>query len=300
MIPDLSTRQLLSVLAVAENGSFMAAASFLKTSQPALTRTIKRVEDVLGVVLFERTTRRVRLTSAGREFVAVAERILNDFKITARSMRDLAEEQRGQVIVSCIMSVATSRMPRIVADYRTRRPAVEVHVREGIHGTVVEDVRSGAADFGVTYLDDLPDTFTASPLGREVFEVALPATHAFAEQESVSLADISTEALVSLPYESRTRRTIDAAATAEGFSLRHKVTVTQFATMMSFVRAGAGAAIVPAGAFGGISEEGVAIRPISHPVIARDLGIVLLKEREPSPTAAGFLALTRSSWPPID
>jgi DNA-binding transcriptional LysR family regulator len=58
-VPDLSTRQLHAVLAVAEYNSFIAAAAFLKTSQPALTRTIKRVEDVLGVRLFDRSTRRV-------------------------------------------------------------------------------------------------------------------------------------------------------------------------------------------------------------------------------------------------
>ena len=83
-IPDLGSRQLLAVLAIADYGSFIAAAAFLKTSQPALTRTIKRIEDVLGVSLFERTTRRVQLTAAGREFVAVAERVLNDLRISVR------------------------------------------------------------------------------------------------------------------------------------------------------------------------------------------------------------------------
>jgi Bacterial regulatory helix-turn-helix protein, lysR family len=65
-IPDLGSRQLLAVLAIADYGSFIAAAAFLKTSQPALTRTIKRIEDVLDVRLFERTTRRVQLTPARR------------------------------------------------------------------------------------------------------------------------------------------------------------------------------------------------------------------------------------------
>ena len=102
-IPDLGSRQLLAVLAIADYGSFIAAAAFLKTSQPALTRTIKRIEDVLSVSLFERTTRRVQLTTAGREFVAVAERVLNDLRMSVRSMRELADQQRGQVIdrVAC-------------------------------------------------------------------------------------------------------------------------------------------------------------------------------------------------------
>src|ERR1700730_12415158 len=93
-IPDLGSRQLLAVLAIADYGSFIAAAAFLKTSQPALTRAIKRTEDGLGVSLFERSTRRVQQTPAGREFVAVAERVLNDLRISVRSMRDLADRTR--------------------------------------------------------------------------------------------------------------------------------------------------------------------------------------------------------------
>src|SRR6478672_13626943 len=83
--PDVTARQLRAVLAVAEYRSFIAAAAFLKTSQPALTRTIKQIEDVLGVRLFDRSTRRVEITAAGKEFVAVAERMLNDLRISVRS-----------------------------------------------------------------------------------------------------------------------------------------------------------------------------------------------------------------------
>jgi DNA-binding transcriptional LysR family regulator len=95
-IPDLGSRQLLAVLAIADYGSFIAAAAFLKTSQPALTRTIKRIEDVLGVSLFERTTRRVQLTTAGREFVAVAERVLNDLRIPYAACASLPTSSAGR------------------------------------------------------------------------------------------------------------------------------------------------------------------------------------------------------------
>ena len=121
-VPDLTARQLHAVLAVAEYNSFIAAAAFLKTSQPALTRTIKRVEDVLGVRLFDRSTRRVAITAAGKEFVAVAERMLNDLRISISSMREIGQEQRGQIIISSIMSVATGLLPAIVANYRSSRP----------------------------------------------------------------------------------------------------------------------------------------------------------------------------------
>src|ERR1700733_175107 len=116
-VPDLSARQLQAVLAVADYNSFIAAAAFLKTSQPALTRTIKRVEDILGVRLFDRSTRRVGITAAGKEFVAVAERMLNDLRISVRSMREIGGEQSARIQISSIMSVANGLLPAIVAKY---------------------------------------------------------------------------------------------------------------------------------------------------------------------------------------
>ena len=192
-IPDLGSRQLLAVLAIADYGSFIAAAAFLKTSQPALTRTIKRIEDVLGVSLFERTTRRVQLTPAGREFVAVAERGLNDLRISVHSMRDLADQQRGQVIVAAIESVATGVLPRISAEYHIARPAIELRVREGVHGAVLEDIRSGVADLGITFVDELPDTIAMVPLGREVFHAVMPRRHRLAPSRGLTLKQIARE-----------------------------------------------------------------------------------------------------------
>src|SRR5262245_26945558 len=91
-VPDLRTRELRAVVALAEYGSFVSAASFLKTSQPALTRAIKRVEKILGVTLFARSTRQVEITAEGREFVAVSERVLKDLQLMIRSLRDLSTD----------------------------------------------------------------------------------------------------------------------------------------------------------------------------------------------------------------
>src|SRR5688572_28766967 len=119
-IPDLRTKELLTIIALAEYGSFVAAASHLKTSQPALTRTVKRVERVLGVLLFARNTRRVEITPAGREFVAVAERMLNDLKITSRSLGEIAGEQRGRITVSTYSAFASQTMPPLAKCFLPR------------------------------------------------------------------------------------------------------------------------------------------------------------------------------------
>ena len=296
-LPDLSARQLEAVLAVAEYGSFIAASARLRISQPALTRTIKRVEAALGVRLFERSTRHVQITPAGREFVAVAERLLNDLRLTVRNLREVAEEQRGRLTLSCIMSVASGVLPLLLATYRADRPGIEIQVREGVHGSVLEDVRSGGADLGLSYVDDLPDAVEGIPLQRETFSVVVPKRHRLAARQSLALAELKDEPMVALPSDSRTRRTIDAAASTAGFSLRQVVTVGPFATLMGCVRAGVGLAVVPTGATGFFLGRDLRAIPVSEPRLSRRLGLIMLREREPSPAASGFMALVRRTWP---
>lgn len=294
--PDLTSRQLQTILALAEYGSFIAAASLLKTSQPAVTRTVKHVEEVLGIKLFERSTRSVQITAAGKEFAAVAARMLNDLKITLRSMRELSDQRRGQIIISSIMSVANGKLPGLVSAYRLDHPGIELHVRDGVHGTVIEDVRSGAADFGITYLDDLPDPFLSVRVGREDFIIVLPKNHELARSKTLSLLDLKGVPLVSLPRDSRTRRVIDGAASSVGLTLNHVVTVSQFATMLGFVRAGIGLAIAPKSGVASFLGKELNAIPIRGRPLARDLGIITLKEREPSPAATGLMSLIKGSW----
>src|SRR5262245_46088892 len=294
--PELTSRQLQTVVALAEYGSFIAAAALLKTSQPAVTRTLKHVEEVLGIKLFERSTRSVQITAAGKEFVGLATRMLNDLRITIRSMRELSDQRRGQIIISSIMSVSNGRLPGFVSAYRRDHPGIELQVREGVHGTVMEDVRSGAADFGITYLDDLPDPFAGAFLGREEFTVVLPRRHELAKRKSLSLSDLKAESLVALPTDSRPRRVIDGAASAAGLNLNHVVTVSQFATMLGFVRAGIGVAIAPRSAVANFLGKELSAVPIRGKPLARGLGIITLRVREASPAASGLMALIKSSW----
>jgi DNA-binding transcriptional LysR family regulator len=101
---------------------------------------------------------------------------------------------------------------------------------------------------------------------------------------------------VSLPHESRTRRTIDGAASSAGLTLRHVATVTQFTTMMSFVRAGVGIAVVPSGAIAGLLGKDLAVLKLIRPRLSRDVGLIWLRERELTPAARGFAVIFEEIW----
>lgn len=297
-IPDISSRQLQAVLTVAEYRSFVAAAAHLHMSQPALTRSIKRIEDLLGVSLFERTTRSVRLTSAGREFVALAQRMTNDLRIAAQAMREIADQQRGQVILSTIMSIANGPLPQAIATYRRDRPGIEIQLRDGVHGSVLDDVRSGAADFGINYLKDIPDGLTTTRLGRGSFDLVASRQSPIARsgRHSIRFDDLRDMALVSMPPESQTRRVLDATAAIRGIPLTHAVIVSQIPTLLNFVRAGVGAGLVPSTSITGELGDGLVRLAVEDPEITLDIGIVQLAERTLSPAAEGLLSVIKETW----
>lgn len=289
-LPDVNSRQLAAVQAVAEYRSFVAAAAHLGISQPALTLSIKRLEQTLGLPLFLRSTRQVTTTAAGREFVAMAERMFNDLKIGMRSLHELTERQRGQVIVSSLIPVP---MSSVIAEYVKHFPGVEIHLREGFQDDVKDDVRSGLADFGVGDLSDLPASHLTEALGVDTLCVLMRDDHPLARKQQIEFNALKDVPLVSFRVGSGSRRLIDAAATAAGFTLHHIVTVNLAFTLWNLLAGGVGVAVLAARGPPKGTHPNLVSRPLVRPQLTSEIGIMRLRDRELSPAAAGLLALAR-------
>ena len=295
-IPDIRAKELLTIVTLAEYGSFVAAAAHLKTSQPALTRTVKRVERILGVTLFARNTRRVEITAAGREFVAVAERMLNDLQLTVRNMGDVTREQRGRVTISTYSAFSINPLPHILRKYRETRPLIEVRVREGRQTDIVEDVRGGGADFGIGYVNNLPDLLESVQLGKEPLYVAVPVSHPLAAKKKpkIRLAELKDEALVSPPSDTSLRRLTDGAAAAAGFQLHYAVTVDRLVTVIHHVTAGVGIGILPKHCLPPFQwGEGFHAALLVEPTLTVAVGLIMLRGRYLTPAASGMVALVK-------
>ena len=289
-LPEINSRQLAAVLAVAEYRSFIAAAAHLGISQPALTLAVKRLEQTLKIQLFTRSTRNVRITAAGREFVAMSERLLNDLKLGMRSLNELSDRQRGQVIVTSLIELPISG---VIAEYGRRFPGIEIQLREGFRDDVRDDVRSGLGDFGIGNLGDLPDQFVTESLGIRELWVVLRNDHPLARMRQIEFSALKDVALVSFRPGADSRRLIDAAATSAGFALRHVVTVGLVYTLMNLVAEGVGVAVVSARRWPPGIDPKLVSRPLVRPRLSSEIGIMRLRDRELSPAAAGLLALAR-------
>jgi DNA-binding transcriptional LysR family regulator len=291
--PNVSCRQLRAVVAVAQYRSFIAAAAALKMSQPAITRIVKQVEAELGAPLFVRSTRVVSVTELGREFAALAERLVNDLRINVAHMRRKAEQPCGQIVVSMVFSPVTAMLPSLVTGYCRKFPAIQIHLREGLHSAVRDDVRSGLADFGLGFAEDALGTFVIEHLGVERLHVVLPREHSLARKRKLTLSALIGQPLVSFPAESMTRRLVDAAAAAQGLSLSYAMTANRLATLHGLVRHRVGIAVVPAAERPSTGDPQLLSRPLEGRQLNCRICLMRLRERELTPPAAAFMALTR-------
>jgi DNA-binding transcriptional LysR family regulator len=291
-IPSLNARELQALVAIAHSGSLIGAAAYLQTSQSALSRTVTRIEKLVGVRLFSRTTRRIELTPAGREFVAVSERVLNDLRIALSGLRDVAAEQRGQVIVSTLSIVVHHTLPRLVRSFREQRPLVDIQLRAGHSSTVIDDVVGGVADFGIISGEMVSSVIERVHLRRESLYALIPRDHPLADTNApIRLAQLRDIPLVSPPRDSQTRLLVEGAAAAASVHLRHSVLVPGFPEIIEYVRAGVGVGLVPAGALPQPLPEGVVGRLLSAPALAISVSMIRLIGRHMSPAAEAFWGL---------
>jgi LysR family transcriptional regulator, carnitine catabolism transcriptional activator len=289
-VPNLSMKHLRTVVTLARFGSFIAAASYLRMSQPGVSRIVQQAESRLGVKLFARGTRSVSQTEAGREFIPAAERLLGEFLQQTQKARALDGEMRGQLIISSLMSISHRVLPAALVAFRKKHPKMHVQIREGLTSAVAEDVRSGIADFGIGNALGLSEGIVAEALVNEPCYVVMPKRHRLAARPSVTLKDIGEEPMISMPSDSGLRRTLDIAANERGVVFNHSIITNQFGSLFDFVVRGLGLAIVPASALPPASGSVIAVRPL-RPAITRRIGILRLADKNLMPASQAFLEI---------
>jgi LysR family transcriptional regulator, carnitine catabolism transcriptional activator len=289
-VPDLSVKHLRAIVALARFGSFIAAASYLRLSQPGFSRIIQQAERLLGVPLFVRGTRSVAQTAAGLEFIPAAERLLGEILQQTQTIRSLDGERHGQLIIASLMSISHHVLPAALVEYRKQYPKMHIQIREASGSPVHEDVRKGIADFGIGNVTGLHDTIAVESVIPETCCVVLPPDHPLAARPHIRLKELSGEPLVSMSADTGLRRTIDIMANSQGVSLDHSLVTNQFTTLFDFVASGLGIAIVPVSA---LPHDRAIVTRALRPTMIRQIGILHLRERPLSPASQSFLEIFR-------
>ncbi|MFF8278520.1 LysR family transcriptional regulator [Streptomyces lateritius] len=244
----MELQQMRYVVAVAETNSFTRAAERCMVVQSALSHQIARLERELGARLFERTSRRVRLTPAGAAFLPAARQCLDAAERAAAEVAAAVGEVRGRLNVGLIPTVAAVDIPSALRDFRRAYPNVRIGLRVGASEELVEQVREGAVEVAFLGLPTTsrPHGVAAHELAHDRLVAVVAPGHPLAGETAVDLHRLSFEVFVDLPAGTAGRVQSDLAFSAAGLSRDVAFEVTNADFLARLVGQGLGIAMLPA------------------------------------------------------
>jgi DNA-binding transcriptional LysR family regulator len=282
---NLDLGDLRAFVAVAERGSFHAAATDIHISQPALSRRIAKLEATLGVRLLERTTRKVELTTVGRDFARKARELLNGLDQSLLGISEIAERMSGEVTIACVPSAVRYFLPQVLQQYHEKYPRILLRVADEGAGDVLSSVVRGDADFGVNYVGAHEPNIDFEPVLKEAFVVACRKDHALAKRRKVSWAELGKYDYMTVAKASGNRFLLDLALADTPSRPRSFCEVRHVMTVVSLVEAGLGIAAVPQLAMPPGDHPTLVSIPLVEPAVTRTVGLIRRRGIALSPAA---------------
>ncbi len=231
-------RDLKSLAAIAECGSFSAASRELNVTQPALSAAIKRLEIDLKVSLIDRHSRGARLSEEGKFVLQKAYAIFREVAEINSVVHNFAEAPMGSVRLGLPTTVAGGLVPEYFPELTARFPLIKLNVVEAMSGVLADMLHLGRLDLAVLF-DVQPMTgFRSQPILREKIHLIVPADHHLSGRNSVRLEEVTRLRLVMPSDHHSIRRHVDAVCHSEGHSLSVMADVDSLPGIMSLVRLG--------------------------------------------------------------
>ncbi len=295
----MELRQVQYFVVVAAQRSFSRAAVAVGVAQPALSQQMKRLEDELGVVLLDRSTRPLKITEAGMAFLARAERMLAEANLAKDEMRDFAGVGRGRLVIGALPGLAALWLPGVLGPFRVAHPRVELVLRETNTEELVRLL--GLGQLELAFLHAVPGLYTGHSSHRgivmerlfdEELVVIVAAGHRLAQRRSIQLTTLRDEPFVLRSRGSGLAHTITTATAAEGFTPVVAAECRSEMALRGLVAAGLGVSIIPrrSAEAPGPEVSVVELRPSLPSHVA---AVAWRSDARPSAAVEALLALVR-------
>lgn len=300
----LNLAQLSAFLTLADTGSFGDASEALGVSQPALSRTIQQIENRLGARLFDRDTRKLRLTPAGERLEPLARRLIQEYQNAFTEFDDFVAGRQGVVRIAALPSVAAMLLPGTILRFRERQPNVRIEIWEDVGRPVHRAVLEGRADIGLATPPSITSDLRYRALLRDEVVLVCRADDMLAQRDEHQWAVFATRAFVIPSPETGLRAMIDQALEKADVVAEPLFNCKQPTTIGSLVNAGIGIAALTRLTLAQLDSPTLAYRKLRNPTAARSIGVVTHAARSLAPAARLFLkeldAQVRLLAPTID
>lgn len=295
----MTLQELKYLVALADHGHFGRAAEACFITQSTLSTQIKKLEDFLGVTLFDRSLKRVTPTPIGREILQAARNIVEESERIREVARHAQDPMARTIHLGVIPTLGPYYLPHALTLAQKKHPGLRLLLREEMTPQILDHLVDGKLDAGLLALPVMDDNLKIEPLFHEPFFAALPAGHALAAHDTLKVSDLDGEKLMLLDEGHCLRdQALDVCGThASG---REEVRATSLETLRQMVGMGLGITLLPALAVDAaprVNKKAVEIRPFRAPAPGRTIGLVWRK-RAPFPETFERLAATlKSSLP---
>lgn len=275
--------QLQYFLAVARLEHVTEAARSLHVTQSSLSKTIQRLEEDLGVPLFDRTGRKLRLNEFGRRFLRRAERALFELEQGKQEISDLSSPEHGTLELAV---TTASTLPNILREFRKKRPYIQFHVQMLTTKEMVTLLHRGEVDFCLSSPPIQGDDIECQIVFIDPILIAVPKGHRLADRSSVSLTELRDEWFVGVKRGYGTRDLLDSVCKSVGFVPKYVYEGDEPARLSALVEAEIGIAFIPSTARN--SQEHITYLQVENHELVREIALLWHKNRYISRAALEF------------
>jgi LysR family cyn operon transcriptional activator len=289
----MELRHLRYFVAIAEMPTMAKAAGAVHVTQSTLSHQLAQLEDDLGVPLFERIGRNLRLTDAGREFLGHARGILSQVEAGTQAIRRAGATVGGTLRVGVIHSFVTGLMPAVCSNCIKAWPDLRLQINELPGPEIEEQVAEGKLELGVGFFPPVHDGVVGEKIFEDVLVLAIPATHELAGRNSLRFTQLAGVPLAMLGQRFGTRKLIDRYFQRAGVKPDVVLEIDSVAALQHVVQHGVAAALLP----GRVArrEPGIKLIELLDPRPLRFAGLVWRRNAHHTPGALAFADQLRAS-----
>ncbi|WP_026565614.1 LysR family transcriptional regulator [Bacillus sp. UNC41MFS5] len=285
----MELRELEYFMAICEELHFTRAAEKLGISQPALSRQMRTLEDKLGVRLFDRLGKKIAITEAGEILREQSGNIFSNINSVYEQMEELQNVKKGKLIIGA-MSEELSQLASVVfLELHRKWPHVQTKIF--MSDNIEEKVFRNEIDIALTLMPVENEKLTNILLYIEEYFLAVSDDHPLADRDIVELEEIRDLSLVLCPINHTCRKLIDAAFASVGFAIQPIIELTEVKSILSLVKAGIGATILPRTLLDSENDGTLKVIKIENPAICKEIAIVHHKEKYIGSAARSFIDL---------
>lgn len=282
---NITLRQLRAFVSVAEAGKFTLAADLLGVSQSSLSLLVKELESVLGLRLFDRHTRRLELTDAGKDLLPVAQKTLRDLLSVVENSHDLLTLKKGRVTIAAGSLHAATLLPPLLRQFNLRHPGIRILLEDVAEREVRDRLATGAVDIGIGMVPAEDMSIVAQSFGRDEYAVMMHKDYPLAKKKAITWREVAATHPILLKAPSFIRAHLDQHLAREGIRLTPSYEVALPWTIAGMVNAQAGIAVVTTSMGSVAALMGLVIKTVQAPIISRELAILTRAGHPLSPAA---------------